>query len=691
MHLAITPLAIAAYNGHGRCVEILTLWMKAHDELVDVQKKCRRGSMSFPEQDQDAANTITLWASDWMTGILCARSQGHLDILHTLLANVDVNSPIAGLRGMSLLSVVAKMQRLQNVQGLLTTETINLKRESGGTHARHNAGAEMEVAGRDQHCDVAARLWDSRGSLQSQADILLFDSIACGDVVLLENHLLSLPGSMEDVRLAIFHRMLFRAAMECLVSCSYPCRRAVRDCEFEDADPFVLIAARRNNWGVKEKDCGLFSCVARLVRGKTGPTSGLDPFNGLSLTSVHFLMVVCSFRPLREVLHRFPELARERDARGRTALMAATASGSLDAVSIVLEALAAVDKDTSYFVNEVSADGLSAISYAVYDQAHQNDYIVHKLLNERGADPLLLFRKARNLPSWDPENQGDRQTCLEWRPFTQIAAQVMRSIENGWGWNKISQEYRVLDMALTALRAHADSTEVSRLIMECFVDDLKIHLDDFEGSEVQMLAWFCRMHDSNCLHILLRCCPALEPQLHVPDADGRMMLSHAALSVLRTGDRKTIEFLLKTIKVDPTRSDKIGCTALSRLAKELGLLNGANGWSLTGETLDSALETAALLIQSGADALAEDEDGWSPLEYAIKGHFSFEGSVFHRLLDDENTPLERSEGRGEKLLDLARRRGNDEAVRLLLRRSGRAGFWASRSKLKPPRRPSCDF
>lgn len=695
----MTPLSIAAYNGHERCVKMLTLWMVAHNRMC-FQQIWQHNNTSLPMSEEDQKNTRTLdsWKSDCMISILCVLSQDHVrfkSILYDLLAYADLNESIPGLRREGVTSLIMATDYAQTVHSYNIQE-----RYDPDT-------SKQRVAERDHqgHGDIAAKIWNSKDRPQSQADILLFEAMAFEDILPLQDHFLTISSSTKDARVAIFHRMISRASQHCCYNFRVP---ILQGCDWDrEVDYGPKIGVQR---------CCVCQLVTRLVRGEIGliPPRGLSQLNTFSLATIHLLIKMCSPEPLAELLQMFPELAREKDSRGRTVLMAATASGSLVAVDIVLRALEAINEDISSFVHELSADGFSAISYAIYHKPlHRRlEPILRRLLKVRGVDPLFLFHKTKILPSCDAKKRGDEQSCIEWRPFTYLILVIAETVALGPRHARAQQKLE--SMLRKALREHDDRVKLSRLLMECFVDNLELSFEGYRGSESQLLEWCCRMNGIEWLEFLLECCPQLEDRLHLPDSDGMTMLAHASLAVVEISHTEIVDFLLDTIKVDPGYSDERGCTALSSLIQKVYT---SSRWTTSPRRMNFAvrvaLDAALLLVRSGADPLVEDKEGFSPLSYAVLGcrwistatetdewdprdnipNYGgiIEGTIFHRLLQDENTPLEQVEGRGEKLLDLALEVGNYNAVRLLLKRSDRDGFWVNRSKLRTSRRLSCDF
>lgn len=704
---------------------MLVQWMEDHNRK-NYQQICPNGNIGSQVPEEDPADSKSLhdpWTSDCMASMICAMGQNQVDtyILYHLLAHVDISKSIPELDHINLLEIAVKIrhQMDESEKRSWIVEGTNMELQSAENGGRNDPVTQDEVPRRDQHRDVAEKIWNSKDQPQSQADLLLFEAMACGGVLLLENYFLSLSTSTDDARYGVFHRILLRISAEhSLCHGSYlPSLNASpsQSRNLDEVDTFQLIAFSRRCMASKNERmemklpvpqcCCLSEYATRLVCGKTVLTRGLIRRKGISVATFHLLMAICSCQPLQEALRIFPELAREKDARGRTALMAAAISLSVETFRIIIRALGTIGEDASSFINEISEDGFSVFSYDIYGIASSSDLggsMTQVLLDTPGVDPLLLFHKAK-IPSFhDLANRGDGPSCLEWRPFTFLAAMVFH------GLAAVSAD--LLGVVFKALLAHPDRTKLSRLVMECFVDDLDINIHRFKGSESQLLAWCCQATDTTLLQSLLECCPDLKPRLHLPDSDGVTMLVHASLAVTVTSNTNTVDFLLNTIKVDPKFSDERGRTALSRLAKKLCPTLHPHRSSIYMESLTDAIDAAALLVKSGADPLAEDDKGFSALSYAIMGgtfeihkwidgehqktkvHGGiFEGSIFYRLLYDESTPLEEVEGRGEKLLDLALEADNHEAVRLLLKRSGRAGFWANRPKLKTSRRFSCDF
>lgn len=698
-------------------------WMKPHKKKIS-QQTWKNGKMSSraSDEDSDACDSRSLldqWTSDCMASMICVMGQNHAhaNVLYHLLAHVDILEFIPGFDHTSLLDIAVEIQceAEASTQPRVADQT-NMLHPSVGIYERNDPITENEAAESDQHCDlIAARIWNSKDGPQSQADILLFEAITCQGSNSLEKYFVSLSTSTDDARYTIFHRILLRIGDKSRKWCLEAAYHGLTfmDPGF-DVDPFELVADNRYSSEGRVNSRSRCYCLSeyavRLVRGDAVLTRGLIDRKGISAATFHLLMAIGTTRPLQEALRMFPQLAREKDARGRTALMAAATSQSTSVLRIILRALETIDEDTSSFINKVSGDGLSVFSYATYgiDSHSAVDFIIEELLNTPGVDPLLLFHKTRILPFHDfYYREGDERTRNEWRPFTTylaIPVDADRKLDHGL----------VLDLMFKTLLAHPDRPKVSRLIMECFVDDPSSRVYQsrsiFSGS--QLLAQICGASGAKCLQSLLQCCPDLEPLLHLPDSNGMTMLCHASLAFIDTKNTTpdTVDFLLNTLKFDPKFSDERGRTAMSRLAKKLFPTLYPRRPYIFMKSLTPAIDTAALLVKSGADPLAEDDEGFSALSYAITGcpfeiskwidgeyhdikvHGGiFEGSIFYRLLYDESTPLEEVEGRGEKLLDLALAAGNHEAVRLLVKRSGRAGFWLNRSKLRASRRFSCDF
>lgn len=615
----ITPLAAAALNGHEVCVNMLIQWMQNHHgEAIRAE-----------------------WKVICTNAMICAMQKGHATIMRILLPFIEVNSTSPGFGRHTPLHFAVILQNAEAVRLILREKNIDLeKRDVNGRTA-------LTLGSRLDSTDITQELW-SCGMAQMDPAVVLEALFESRDTIKL-----ILPFFRTDFSKCSPDGLFARddSGYSCFDKFMFSFLRGMSDIEagqpqqshstnIEEIDPFNWRAPLFETFTVNlfnksrqlaQLSLDLLDPDNRLLFARAGHQ---DTECFIGINSLYFTLASRSSELLRSLLQLCPASVREVDSKGRTVLTAAFVRGDHASIVLILDTLRS-QEDTS-IVNAVSGARLSALSAAISNWEIEQEQL-HMLLTFPGFDLRLVFHENGNgicplmaLVMMTAGHTTSEDDNLEpfWVPEAALACGTL---------------YEKCLLIFEALSASHDRQELANLLS-------RLSEKQLGRTGVRFLDSLCQMPGSGCLKIFLQLCPSLRSLLHAPDASGATALIRASRTWRHN---EIIEFLLQTPEVNIGHRDEQGRTALSYIAENLG------------EFADGGM-ASTLIEEHGQDPLAVDDDGWSPLLYAISSGNVWDGSPYHQLLQDADCLADWVDEHGSTPLHLAIKGGSSLAIRLLL-------------------------
>lgn len=622
----MAPLAAAAFNGHETCVNILLEWMQKHHHEVPAAE----------------------WEARCMSAMLCAIQRGHLSIMRTLLPFVDVHAPASGFNGYTLLHFAILMKSPEAVRLILTDQTVDLSR--GDLNGR----TALTLAARIGADEMIQELW-TRGAAR-------VDPLATLEA-LLEGHDTTFtlfcklfldcnPGGLlatDSSGYSCFDRIVFSCIREIAYSRRdhFPEEAYNTDIEGIEAVNWTPIPLPKVKFIPPFYQDSLEKLSVKLLDRDNSPIFGKagqpDQEYSIGLNSLNLALASCSFGLLRALVQLRPASVCDIDSRGGTILMAAFAKGSQQSIDLILEMLEK-QKDTTV-VNSVTVLRHSVLTAAIWNGRLDHSKQFKSLLMFPGFDLRLAF------------HQDEKGNC----PLMNLTGLTVQHTVQPLGLLKQDQKRgspttceKLYENCWQLFKAVSDSVDPKEL------SDLYVELSEglFNRAGIRLIDALCAMPRPGCLELFLQSCPALRSQLHTPGAKGMTPLMRASAAWRHN---ETFMFVLKLSEVDVGHRDEEGRTALSHVAENLGQFSDGG-------------VASKLIEEYGQDPLAVDNQGWPPLRYAVSNGHVWEGSPYHRLLQDPDAPMDWTDEQDSNPLHLAIKGGSPLAIKLLLRHSCSSGW-----------------
>lgn len=608
----MTALAGAALNGQVECVGIFLDW---------IRKNC-------------SDSTTWGWKTTFVTAMLCAMQGGHHKVMRMLLPLIDANFPVPGFNGYKLLHFAI----LTNDTEAVSILSQPFKQSVENLDGRNALALAAKTGSEDLiHELCAGGVVQADPSAVSEA---LFQHDESTFMLLCKEALNCVPGgpfAADDSGYSFFDRIIFNCILYLPNSTSkYNCVTEMED--IDDAYGWTPIKEEHAgftdefyNWKLEELGTKLLHLDNRPTFGKPGRA---DRDHCFGIRTLYIALATCSCTLLRSLLQICPAAVCDVDSRGRTILMAALDRGSSDCLEVILKTLEE-QKDTR-IVNAVSKAEESALSLAIWSQRLDQEERLMSLLSFDGLDlrPMIQQDKSGNYLLITLALKAAELSIL---PLGSMPEMVQRHHRPGLFLHENCLKI------LNALSAKLHPKELSTSL-------LSIAKTEFIRTGVRITDVLCQLPQPGCLATFLQSCPALRSQLHTPDANGMTSLIHASRAWL---SHETVMWLLKTPEVDVGYRDAEGRTALSHVAQNLG------------QSSDGGV--AEMLVKEyGQDLLAVDNRGWSPLRYAVCNGNVWEGSPYHQLLIDADTPMDWTDEHGSNPLHLAIKGGSPLVIKLLL-------------------------
>ncbi|KAI7778064.1 Serine/threonine-protein phosphatase 6 regulatory ankyrin repeat subunit B [Diaporthe eres] len=540
------------------------------------------------------------WKASCMSSMLYEMQRGHLSIMRTLLPFVDVHHPAPGFNRYTLLHFAILMRNSEAVKLILADQTVDLS----AADVDPLAALEALLEGHDKNFTLLCKLF-----------------LDCN------------PGGLlatDSSGYSCFDRIVFNCIREManakLPVASFPEEACSTDIEGINALNWTPIPLSKTSSISPFYRDSLEKISLKLLDRNDSPifrkAGQPDGEQRIGLNSLYLALASCSFGFLRALVQLHPASVCDIDSRGGTILMAAFLRGSQESIDLILKMLEK-QKDTTV-INSVTIGRKSVLTAAIFNGRVDHPRQFKSLLMFPGFDLRLAFHQNEkgNCPLMSLAILTSRHTVL---PLGQVKEDQNRGTPK-----TCEMMYENCWQLFKAISESVDPKELS---------DLYLRLSEglFNRAGLRFIDTLCAMPRPDYLELFLQSCPALRSQLHTPDAKGMTPLMHASKAWRH---HETIMFLLKTSEVDVGHRDEQGRTALSHVAENMG------------QFFDGGL-ASKLIEEFGQDALVVDNHGWSPLRYAVANGNVWEGSPYHRLLQDSDAPMDWTDEQGSNPPHLA--------------------------------------
>lgn len=566
------------------------------------------------------------WKASCLNAMLCAIQRHHMKVVGLLLPFVDVNSASPGLEGFTLLHLAILTHNIEAVRMFLQEPDVNPNFKAAYGRTALALAVKLGAEGIVQELCACEK---------TEIDCMSFVEAYVSNsqpltTLLCQSYLERNPNgflSLNSGQYSCYDKIIFGCLQHIKgLWCSSKGNDSCIDIESVNLFDLAPVSFR----GDEAVGDSYFRDLAKLGMSlvesdglHTANSAGHQKRDGrFGIGTIYLTLATRSRRLLERLLELHPDSVSKIDNRGQTALMAAFRSECEGSVELVLQLLS--DERNASVMNAISESGYSALTYAV---CHASQEQIHALITSHTFDLRLALTKDKD------------GMC----PLTWAAKFAALTFFNGRWLSSEARSRSCLEICQSVL-ANLDCDELSRRIIELGEDN----------SGKNILSYFCPL-PLKCLQTLLQACPPLVSQLRFPDATGRTPLIYSSRAA---SSHEVCTFLLDRYEMNCHYRDKSGRTALSYIAENLDRLS------------DGGL--AARLAKNRGDLLVTDNQGWSPIRYAVANGNVWGSSPYYQLLEDPETEVEWTDEHGSNILHLALRGGSPEAIKLLLRRPSSA-------------------